>query len=66
MYSLTFSKKILLDFGFRAGYILHMKHREARGKILFVMLKTRMYSPEKKMLVALYNICFCGFGVSIP
>lgn len=56
----------MLDFGFRAGYILHMKHREARGKILFVMLKTRMYSPEKKMLVALYNICFCGFGVSIP
>ena len=48
MYSLTFSKKILLDFRFRAGYILHMKHREARGKILFVMLKTRMYSPEKK------------------
>lgn len=49
MYSLTFSKKILLDFGFPAGYILHMKHRETRGKILFVILKTRMYSPEKNV-----------------
>ena len=38
MYSLTFSKKILLDFGFRAGYILHMKHREEKQEEKFCSL----------------------------